>query len=145
MHQFNLIFTGKGLRRSCTHHEGCFEMIGERNSKKSTGSLLMLPKKVNEHHYYREIMNLNLLPHAKNMINELMEQTIMTGYSCGESIMNYMKRNLQKRDSKLICFITIITQRNFHNNIHIDKRSVFSEYSKKKIMENMMLDHKKKL
>ena len=60
---FNL--TRKGLRRSCTNHEGNFEMIGERSSKQSTGSLLVLPKRVDKHQYYREEMNLNLLPHTK--------------------------------------------------------------------------------
>ena len=69
MKLFGLTFTGKGLKRSCTIHEGNFEMIGERNSKQSTGSLLILPKKVDEHQYYRESMNLSLLPHAKNVIN----------------------------------------------------------------------------
>ena len=55
-------------------------MIGERNSKQSTGSLLVLPKKVDRHHYYRDEMNLNFLPHAKNVINELMGQAIVAGY-----------------------------------------------------------------
>ena len=71
-------------------------MLGERNSKQSTGSLLVLPKKVDQHQYYRESMNLNLLPHAKNVINELMEQSIVSEYSCGELIMNYMKKNYVK-------------------------------------------------
>ena len=48
---FNLTFPGKGLRRSCTNHEGNFEMIGERNSKQSTGSLLVLPKRVDKYQY----------------------------------------------------------------------------------------------
>ena len=138
---FHLTFPGKGLKRSCTLHEGSFEMIGERNSKQSTGSLLILPKKVNEHPYYRERMNLNLLPHARNIINELMEQTIMAGYSSGESIMHFMKRNLHKRDAKTICYNTIITQRNFYNTIHLDKKSIFSEDSKQKVLNHMMLDH----
>ena len=46
---FNKTFPGKGLKRKCTHYEGCFEMIGERNSKQSTGILLVLPEKVDEH------------------------------------------------------------------------------------------------
>ena len=46
MNLFHLTFPGKGLKRNCTQHEGCFEMIGERNSKQSTGSLLVLPKKL---------------------------------------------------------------------------------------------------
>ena len=141
MNLFHLTFPRKGLKRSCTIHEGCFEMIGERNSKQSTGSLLILPKKVNEHQYYRECINLNLLPHARNIINELMEQTIMAGYSSGESIMHFMKRNLHKRDAKTICYNTIITQRNFFNTIHLDKKSIFSEDAKHKVLNNMMLDH----
>ena len=78
-------------------------MIGERNSKQSTGSLLVLPKKVNKYQYYRESVNLNLLPHAKSVINELIEQSIMDGYSYGEFIMNYVKWNLRKRDAKSLC------------------------------------------
>ena len=70
MNLFHLTLPGKGLKRNFTHHESCFEIIVKRNSKQSTGSLLVLPKKVNEHQYYREIMNLNLLPHAKSVINE---------------------------------------------------------------------------
>mgnify|MGYP003327179317 CR=1 FL=1 len=116
-------------------------MIGERNSKQSTGILLVLPKKVDEHQYYRESMNLNLLPHAKYVINELMEQSILAGYSCGESIINYMKRSLYKRNAKSLCYNAIITQRNFFNSIHLDKKSVFSEESKRKIMVDMMNDH----
>lgn len=145
MNLFHLTFPGKGLKRNCTQHEGSFEMIGERNSKQSTGSLLVLPKKVDEHQYYRESMNLNLLPHAKNVINELMEQSIVAGYSCGESIMNYMKRSLYKRDAKSLCYNSIITQRNFFNSIHLDKKSIFSEESRRKILDNMMYDHDKQI
>ena len=94
---FRLTFPGRGLKRNCTHHEGSFEMIGERNSKQSTGSLLELPKKVDQHQFFRENMNLNLLPHAKTVINELMEQSIIAGYTSGECIMNYMKKITEKR------------------------------------------------
>ena len=69
-------------------------------------------------------MNLNLLPHAKYVINELMEQSIVAGYSCGESVMNYMKRSLYKRDAKSLCYNAIITQRNFFKSIHLDKNSI---------------------
>ena len=143
---FNKTFPGKGLKRNCTHHEGCFEMIGERNSKQSTSSLLVLPEKVDEHQYFREIMNLNLLPYSKNLINELMEQSIVAGYSCGECIMNYMKQNLCKKDAKSLCYNSIITQRNFFNSVHIDKRSVFSCESQNKIIMNMKNDicHKRR-
>ena len=126
---FSSTFPGKGLKRQCTFHDGNFEMIGERNSKQSTGSLLMLPEMVDKHQYYRETMNLNLLPHTKTLINVLMEQSIEAGYSSGESIMNYMKRILNKRDAKSLCYNSIITQRNFNNSIHKDKKSVFSKES----------------
>ena len=82
-------------------------MIGERNSKQSTGSLLVLPKRVDKNQYYREEMNLNLLPHAKNAINQLMEQAIVSGYSSGESIMNQMKKLLCKRDAKFCAIIPL--------------------------------------
>ena len=139
---FRLTFPGKGLKRNCTHHEGCFEMIGERNSKQSTGSLLELPKKVDKHHFYRENMNLTLLPHAKNVINELMEQSIIAGYTSRECIMNYMKK-LHRKDEKSLYYNVIITQGNFHNSIHQDKKSVFSETYKKEIMDNIVYDHSK--
>ena len=66
MNLFRMTFKGKGLKRNCTHHEGSFEMVGERNSKQSTGSLLILPKKVDEHQYYREGMNLNFPTYKKH-------------------------------------------------------------------------------
>ena len=66
---FRNTFRGKGLIRNCTYHEGNFEMLGERNSKQSTGSLLMLSKHVDLHQYYRESINLNLLPHTKTITN----------------------------------------------------------------------------
>ena len=138
---FNLTFAGKGLKRSCTHHEGNFEMIGERNSKQSTGSLLILPKMVDRHHYYREEMNLNFLPHTKNIIKLLMEQSIVAGYSCGESIMNYMKKTLCKRDAKKLCYNSIITQRNFHNSIHLDQRSVYSDKANQTIMQHISITY----
>ena len=136
---FDLTFPGNGLKRSCTSHEGNFEMIGERNSKQSTGSLLVLPKKVDRHQYYREGMNLNLLPHTKNAINQLMEQSIFAGYSCGESIMNCMKKILCKRDAKSLCYNSIITQRNFCNSIHLDKKAIFSKEATQ-IVKRKLLD-----
>ena len=73
-----------------------------------------------------------------------MEQSIVAGYTSGECIMIYMKQKLHKRDAKSICYNSIITQGNFHNSIHLDKKSIFSEKSKKKVMDNIIFDHRKK-
>ena len=140
---FNLTFPGNGLKRCCTNHEGNFEMIGERNSKQSTGSLLVLPKRVDKHQYYREGMNLNMLPHTKNAITQLMEQSIVAGYSSGESIMNYMKNILCKRDAKNLCYNSIITQRNFCNSIHLDRKSIFSKEATQIIETHLFNDEKR--
>ena len=121
MDLFRKTFQGKGLIRNCTYHEGNFEMLGERNSKQTTGNLLMLPKNVDLHQYYRETINLKLLPTAKNIMNEFMEKSILSRYTSGESMMHYYKCRLMVGDAKNICYNSILTQRNFFNTIHIDK------------------------
>ena len=113
MDLFRKKFQGKGLIRNCTYHEGNFEMLGERNSKQATGNLLMLPKKVDLHQYYRETIDLKLLPAAKNIINQLMEQSIYAGYTSGESMMHYYKCRLMVGDAKNMFYNSILTQRNF--------------------------------
>ena len=113
MDLFRNTFKGKGLIRNCTRHEGNFEMFGERNSKQSTGNLLMLPSNVDLHQYYRESINLNLLPTSRNIVNQLMEQSIHAGYTSGESMMHYYKCRLMIRDAKKICYNSILTQKFF--------------------------------
>ena len=120
MDLFRKTFQGKGLIRNCTYHEVNFEILGERNSKQSTGNLLMLPKNVDLHQYYRENIDLKLLTAAKNIINQLMEQSIYAGYTSGESMMHYYKCKLMVGDAKNICYHSILTQRIFFNTIHID-------------------------
>ena len=131
---FRKTYTGKGLNRSCTYHEGNFEMIGERNSKQSTGNLLMLSKDVDKHQYFRENINLTLVPHARSIMNQLMRQAIHAGYTCGESLMNYYKQKLLLKNETDLCYNSILTQNNFHNSVHIDKRSILSETSQTKIL-----------
>ena len=69
-----------------------------------------------------------------------MEQALFSGYSCGESLMNYMKKKLCKRDAKILCHNSIITQRNFHNSIHLDKKSVFSREANQYIKTHICKD-----
>ena len=112
--------------RSSTHHEGNFEMIGERNSRQCTGNLLMLPTKVDKHQYYRENIDLTLLPQARKIINELMQQAIYAGNDSGESLMEYYKIKLNVKNHLDLCYNSIITQVNFHNSIHVDHRAILS-------------------
>ena len=70
-------------------------------------------------------MNLNLLPHAKNIINELMEQTIIVGYSCGESIMHYVKKSLTKEKQKLYATI-LLSHKGTSIILYIRTKNLFS-------------------
>ena len=65
------------------------------------------------HHYYRESIDLNLLPHAKSIMNDLMEQSIIAGYSSGETLMKNYKDTLRAGDPRNICYNSIMTQKNF--------------------------------
>ena len=140
---FRKTYTGKGLNRNCTYHEGNFEMIGERNSKQSTGSLLMLGKDVDKHQYFRENINLTLVPHARGIMNRLMRQAIYAGYTSGELLMNYYKQKLLLRNETDLCYNSILTQNNFHNSVHIDKRSILSNISQSRIQNDLIYDLKK--
>ena len=118
MNLFRLTFPGKGLKRNCTHHEGYFELIGEINSKQSTGSLIFLPSDVDNHSYYRESINLNLLIHAIGILNVIMEISIQASNILGDILMTYYQKILGLVNKKQLCFHAILTQRKFYNSIH---------------------------
>ena len=102
----------------------------------------MLLTNVDLHQYYRETINLKLLPTAKNIMNEFMEKSILSRYTSGESMMHYYKCRLMVGDAKNICYNSILTQRIFFNTIHIDKKSILSQPSTKKIIDLMEQDLK---
>ena len=56
----------------------------------------------------------------------------------------FYEKKLRNRDAKTLYYNSIITQRNFHNSINIDKKSVFGEESKKRILVQMIHDHNNK-
>ena len=60
----------KGLIRNCTDHHGNFEMLGTRCSQQSNGNMLCLQDKVDQHHYYREIMSVLLLKEVKIILRK---------------------------------------------------------------------------
>ena len=105
-------FAGKGLIRNCTNHSGNFEMLGLRRSKQSNGSMLCSQDRVDQHHYYRELINLLLLPEAKRIVNFLMEEAISAGSTSGESLMLLYRQILNFKNEKQLCFNSIITQKN---------------------------------
>ena len=109
-------------------------MIGERCSKQSTGSMLSLPEDVNKHQYFRENVDLKLLPHARGVINVLMEEAISAGNSSGEVLMTYYGRKLGLVNEKQLCFHAIMTQRYFFNSVHKDKSAFLSTTSQSKIL-----------
>ena len=116
---FDLIqrtYQSKGLVRHCTKHYGNFEMIGERRSYQSNGSLIIDPDYVMEHQYYRQTMDSSLLPYVKSIINSLQEEAIKSNYKSGESLMSLYKKVLKIRNEKELCKQTIITQ-NRHKTV----------------------------
>ena len=127
-------FAGKGLIRNCTNHSGNFEMLGSRRSKQSNGSMLCSQDRVDQHHYYREMINLLLLPEAKRIVNFLMEEAISAGSTSGESLMLLYRQILNFKNEKQLCFNSIITQKKFCNTIHRDNNSVLGNENKKKVL-----------
>ena len=113
LNMLNIAFKGKGLIRNSSYHCGNFEMIGKRCSKQSTGSMLCLQLDVDKHQYFRETMDLGLLPQVRSIVNILMEEAISTGNSCSCTLNTYYQRQLSMTNEKQLCFHAIITQRNF--------------------------------
>ena len=99
-------------------------MFGTRRSKQSNGNMLCLQQNVDQHQYYRESMNLALLPETKLIINFLMEEAISAGSTCGEFLRNMYSKLLNFHNEKQLCYNAIITQKNFCNTIYKDKSSV---------------------
>ena len=125
---FKKTFKGKGLIRSSTHHEGNFEMIGERNSRQCSGNLLMLPTKVDKHQYFQENIDLTLVLQARIIINDLIQQDIYAGNNNEDSLIDYYRKKLNIKDHLDLCYNSIITQENFHKSIHVDHRSILSTF-----------------
>ena len=140
----NIAFKGKGLIRNSSYHCENFEMMGKRCSKQSTGSMLCLQLDVDKHQYFRETMDLGLLPQVRSIVNVLMEEAISTGNSCGCTLNTFYQRQLSMINEKQLCFHAIITQRNFFNTIHIDKSSVLSNQSKHTILNKIEYRKKRK-
>ena len=122
-------YTTKGLIRHRTHHRGNFEMIGKRMSKQSTSNMLMGKSQVDSHQYYRETMNLLLLPHTKRIMNVLMKEAISANNVSEESLMFWYRSQLNVRSEQHICFHSVITQQHFHNTLHTDNNSNLSSES----------------
>ena len=136
-------FPKKGLLRKCTQHNGNFEMIGKRRSKQSTGTMFSLQENVHEHQYYRESMNVNLLPYVKSIINMLQEEALYANYTSGECLMTLYRQLLGLRNLKDLCEQTIVTQNNFHNTVHIDKQSILNSDETKKVLKHSRLGKSK--
>ena len=136
-------YQSKGLVRHCTKHYGNFEMIGERRSYQSNGSLIVDPEYVMEHQYYRETMDSSLLPYVKIIINSLQEEAIQSSYKYGESLMSLYKKVLKIRNEKELCKQTIITQNNFHNSIHKDKGSALEREYNDRVMNSDYFNDRK--
>lgn len=134
-------FTKKGLVRHCTTHYGNFEMIGTRRLYQSNGSLIVDPDYVIDHQYYRDSMNLNLLPYVKSIVNSLQEEAIHSNYNSGESLMSLYKHILNIRNEKELCKQTILTQNHFHSSIHKDKGSVLTKDDKNTVLQSDHLNH----
>ena len=117
-------FNGKGLKRSCTDHEGSFEMIGPRQSDRAYGSMAATPGNTRNHFYFRNnnTMNRTLLPHAMNIINELSNQARLCQFSCGDSLMgilHYYGNCEGEVARKSVCPFNIYSKI-FHCTLHFD-------------------------
>ena len=115
-------FHGKGLSRHGVLHQGTFQMLSHRQTNQASGSMVSTPGNTINHEYYREEdAKNNLLPMARKIANKLSSETIQTGHSSGEIIMDLLYRaTLSDRDRDTICPYGILTTNGFFNSIHPD-------------------------
>ena len=114
--------SGKGLKRSCTNHDGRFESIGRRQTNQASASLVSTSGNTVEHDYLRlnGSMNIALLPIARKIMNRLGEESLFCQYACGEVFMSVLKNALGTRDNDEICPHLLFTTDGFYNSVHSD-------------------------
>lgn len=100
---FDLTFTGKGLNRRCTAHEGSFEIFDQRKTHQASGSLVAAPGKTKEHHHLRSSFNRTTYTLAKSMLNKLGDETVAMTSGCGDSLMAIIQSSLDIRERGDVC------------------------------------------
>ena len=75
--------------------------MGTKGPFQSNGSLIVDPKYIQEHQYYRSTMDRTLLPYVKSFVNSLQREAINVTYQSGDCLMSLYKHLLQKKGSQI--------------------------------------------
>lgn len=118
-------YPGSGLKRHRTSHLGKFEFIGKRNSNQSSGTLCARPGNTVNHQYFRQSMNVSLLPLARSIGNVLNDQAQRTAFTSGDSFLTAYLEEFNDQKWSIICAEIIITAAHFANTLHKDCSCLF--------------------